>query len=436
MNTLNRRRFLGVGGALLGAGALGLAGCGPDPSEGGRSGGRSTLQFAWWGNPERDKRTNAAIEAYEQKNKNVRIRPQIVNWDNYWTNLATKVAGGNPPDLIQMDYAYITEYSNRGSLLALDDYVPDKLNVEDFDESQIDSGTINGKLYGVSMGMNSVALLYNETLLQEVGLEMPDWTMTWSEYFDLAREITRKTPDNVWGAPNGMLLDVPFNCWLRQRGKSQFTEDGKLGFEPADMEEWFTIWKDLQKEGVVPPTEVELETTGDLADSLIVKGRTAFSYSWSNQLAAFNAASKDDIKIHMFPQGDGPDAKPGQFYKASMLLSVASASDHQEEAVAFVNALLTDPEFAKELGFERGVPASQSVRDALAADANETEKAIVAYIEDIADKIGPTPPPEPQGSTEVGNAFTFAVEEAAYGRLSIKDAVDKFFTDANKALDG
>lgn len=435
MNNLNRRQFLGRGSALLGAGVLGLAGCGPGTGE--SSSGSGSIQFAWWGNPERDKRTREAIKAYEKKRKNITIRDQVTNWDDYWDKLATNVAGGNPPDLIQMDYAYITEYAQNGQLLALDEYVPGKLAIDDFDERSLNSGMVDDKLYGATMAINSVTMLYNETLIKEAGLELPgDDELTWSGYADFAKQLTKATPDKVWGSPNAMLSDVPFECWLRQRGKALFTEDGQLGYEPADMEEWFTFWTDLQAAGAIPPPEMEIESTGDIADALMVKAQTGFSFSWSNQLVAFNTASPDTITMHMFPQGDGPDAQPGQFYKASMLLSIAAKSENQDATVALTNALLTEPEFAKHLGFERGVPPKPSVRDALAADANDDDRATVDYIVGIEDKIGDTPPPPPQGATKVEDAFTFAVEETAYGRVSVKDSVDRFFDDATNALGG
>jgi multiple sugar transport system substrate-binding protein len=435
VNSMNRRQFLGGSSALFGAGVLGLAGCGP--GTGSSSDGATSIQFAWWGNPERDKRTRAAIQAYEKRHKDVAIRDQVTNWDDYWDKLATNVAGGNPPDLIQMDYAYITEYARNGQLLALDEYVPGRLPIDDFDERSLNSGKVDDKLYGATMAINSVTMLYNETLIADAGLELPsDDELTWSGYADFAKQLTSATPDDVWGSPNGMLSDVPFECWLRQRGKALYTADGQLGFEPSDMEEWFTFWTDLQKAGAIPPPEMEIETTGDIADALIVKGQTGFTFNWSNQLVAFNTASPDTITMHMFPQGDGPDAQPGQFYKASMLLSVAAQSENQDAAVELTSAFLTDPEFAGHLGFERGVPPKPSVRDALTEKASADDKATVDYILEIEDKIGETPPPPPQGATKVDEAFTFAVEETAYGRVSVQDAVDKFFTDSTEALSG
>ena len=52
------------------------------------------------------------------------------------------------PDIIQMDYSYLTQYADSGQLAALDKYIENGLiNTSDVADSVIDSGTINGKCY-------------------------------------------------------------------------------------------------------------------------------------------------------------------------------------------------------------------------------------------------------------------------------------------------
>ena len=111
--------------------------------------------FCWWGSKERTDRTLAAIKAYQGKNADVSIAGESFGWDNYWTRLATQTAGGNAPDLIQMDYRYIFEYARRGTLLDFTPYMGKGLAIDDFGAPNIDSGKVDGKLYGVNLGVNS-----------------------------------------------------------------------------------------------------------------------------------------------------------------------------------------------------------------------------------------------------------------------------------------
>ncbi len=91
------------------------------------------MRCFWWGNPERDRRTKTALDAYAQKT-GIQIAAELLGWGDYWTKLGTQTAGGNAPDLIQMDYRYIFEYARRDTLLALEKVMPSPLNLKDFSE--------------------------------------------------------------------------------------------------------------------------------------------------------------------------------------------------------------------------------------------------------------------------------------------------------------
>jgi multiple sugar transport system substrate-binding protein len=44
---------------------------------------KAELTFVWWGNQVRNDRTQKVIQLYMQKNPNVTITPQMVDWANY-----------------------------------------------------------------------------------------------------------------------------------------------------------------------------------------------------------------------------------------------------------------------------------------------------------------------------------------------------------------
>lgn len=433
MDRLKRRDFLG-GAAVVGAGLLGLTGCGDGQ---GNTSGKTNLQFAWWGNPDRDKRTNTAIEAYQKKNKNVAIRPQISGWDGYWDKLATQTTGGAAPDLIQMSTSYVTTYADRGTLLALDDYVGEKLQISDFSKNLLAPGIVDGKLYSVNWGVNALAMMCNASVIESAGVELPDDTMSWDDFADLAEQISANTDDGVFGTENGMVGErttTSFDSWIMSRGRTFYNSDGQLAFDASDMEEWFEYWERLAKSKVAVPAETQLATSGEIADGMVARGKAAFEFSWSNLLAAYSEVADDEIVIHLYPQGNGPDAVPGQYYHASMMLSVSSGTEEPEAVVAFANALLTDIDIAGELGYERGVPPSTKVQEALLSDASPPEAAAAKFIEGIADKVRDTPPVPPPADAEVSTAYSFASEQVAFGKASSKAAIDKFFNDAEEAL--
>ena len=59
--------------------------------------GTTDLALAWWGNPTRNKNTEAMIAAYMAANPNVKISAQPGEFSSYWDKLATQTAGGQAP---------------------------------------------------------------------------------------------------------------------------------------------------------------------------------------------------------------------------------------------------------------------------------------------------------------------------------------------------
>ena len=157
---LDRRQFLATGAAA--AAYLGTAGFGRADD--------IKLRMAWWGGQVRAQLTTKALQVYSQANPGTTVDTEYLGWDDYWPRLSTETAGGNSPDVLQMDIEYLADYASRGVLLDLTPYVPSKLAVSDFDKPVLDNGKVDGKLYAISAGVNAVSILYNATAYQEAGV--------------------------------------------------------------------------------------------------------------------------------------------------------------------------------------------------------------------------------------------------------------------------
>ena len=199
------------------------------------------MALAWWGNPTRNKNTEAMIAAYTAANPNVKISGQPGEFNSYWDKLATQTAGGTAPDIIQMDMAYIAEYGTRGALLDLG-----KVDISKFVEGTVDSGKINDKLVGVNAGINSALFFANPKIFEKAKMELPDdTTWTWDQMAEVGAEVASKA-GVPFGIASVMGSDPLFATFLRQNGKELFTPDG-LGFEAAEAQAWYDMMVKFQK---------------------------------------------------------------------------------------------------------------------------------------------------------------------------------------------
>jgi multiple sugar transport system substrate-binding protein len=392
------------------------------------------LRMFWWGAKERADRTEKANQLFQKKHPGIAITGETLGWSDYWPRVATQVAGRNAADVLQMDYRYIFEYARRGALLPLDEFMPATLNLGDFSKFAIDSGKVDGKIYGVSLGLNSVALIYDKALIQSLGLTEPRWDMGWAALGDLAAEITKvaKRP-GYFGMPDVGRYEPALDVWVRQRGKVLYTDDGKLGFDEADMTEWFAFWSDLRKRGAAAAPDVQALDMGEIDTALLTQGKSAMAFANSNQLVGYQAVSKSKLGMAMYPSG-GAGAKPGQYLKPAMLWSVSARSKEPKAAVQVVDFYMNDKDGNLILGVERGVPASAAVRAAVEPGLDERGKAMAQYVAFISDKVGPLPAPPPTGAGEIQAVLRRVNEQIGFNRQTPAEGAKQFVTEAKAIL--
>ena len=421
------RRFV-VSAALGGAGAIAFGGAAA------RAQSDLRLRMFWWGSKERAERTEKVNRLYQEGHPGTAVTGDSLGWNDYWPRLATQTAGRNSADVIQMDYRYIFEYARRGALLALDPYLGKGLDLGGFSKAAVDSGKVDAKVFGVSLGLNSTSIIYDQALVEKLGLKQPAWSMTWKEVGDLAAEITKASKrEGYWGISDGGRDEPALEVWLGQRGKPLYTQEGKLGFDEKDLTEWFSFWSDLRKRGACASPDAQALDHGEIDSSLLTVGKTAIVFAHSNQLVGYQALNKSKLGLSTYPDG-GEGAKPGQYLKPSMLWSVSAQSKHQEDAVKLVNFFVADPEAGRLLGVERGVPPSDKVRQAIMPDLDELGRAQASYISLISDKVGPLPPPPPRGAGEIATLLLRVNEQVGFAKLSPAEGAKQFVAEATAIL--
>lgn len=415
---LSRRLILGTGLAALAAPAV-------------RAQQSRRLRMTWWGGPERQRRTQGALDSYMRRNPGLQIEVESLGWGDYWTRLATQVAGNNAPDVIQMDYRYIYEYARRRALRPLDEFMPNPLDIGDFGQANLDTGKVDNQLFGVSMGVNSVAMFYDRTVLERLNIRPPDHTTTWAQFAELATNITRAAGRRgYWGTMDAGFTEPTLEVWVRQRGKSLYTAEGRLGFTRDDIAEFFDYWDALRRAGGAVAGDVQALDRRTAETDVLTLGRAAITFANSNQLVAWQTANQSRLGMTMFPQGP----RPGQYYKPSMLLSMSGSTQQTRESAQLINYLSVDPEAGASLGVERGVPPSARMRTALTPSVDELGRAQIDYIALMATRVSPIPPPPPSGAGEVEALIRRSYESISVGGTRVPAAADQFYAEATRIV--
>jgi multiple sugar transport system substrate-binding protein len=410
--------------------ALSACGGGAAPQS---DGGPVELRFSWWGSDKRAQVTQAAIDAFEAENPNIKIKPEYGDWSGYWDKLATQVAANDAPDIIQMDEKYITEYSTRGALLDLSKY---EVDTSKLDEAALNAGKGEKGLTGIAAGINAATILANPAVFQAAGVELPDdKTWTWDDFERISAEVTAKSPKGTYGAAAYGTDEASLGVWLRQNGKTLYTSDGKLGFEPSDIAAWWAFLKQLSENKAVPSaSEVVEAEAAPLDQSGLATGKNGLAFWWSNQLPALEKAAGSDLQILRFPSTTGKAADAQLWYKASQFWSASSRTKHPEETAKFINFLANSEKAGEALLADRGVYPNSDVRAAIESKLTPADIKVVKFIDQIKDELGEAPAPPPKGAGAIQEIVKRYTSEVLFNRQSTDDAGKKAHDEMKSAI--
>jgi multiple sugar transport system substrate-binding protein len=424
--SVERRTILKAAGASLAVAGLGATAtaCG---SGSGSGDGTVTIRYSWWGAEDRAERINKTIALFEKKYPKIKVKTDFQQYADFWKKFNTQASGGNPPDVFQNAIGFLRKYDAKNVLLDLGEQVKaGNLSMEGFRAGLEKFGEVDGKLLGVPVGSNSMALVIDKPVYTRAGVK-PEQGWTWDD-FDAAM---KKIRDKAGRAGDSGMYGVMYlyDLYLRQNGKAFFTEDG-LGFTEADLTDWWTKAERGVKEGVYADAKKVVQVKPKSAVSAELAGS---EFTWDNFTVRYTSEGKSEYGLAPIPTTDGK--KTGQ-YLGSLMLSASRRTQHPKEVAQFIDFMVHDPEVAKIMGYDRGVPATQAQFDAFQPD-DEVNKAIAAYETSLVESgVLETITPHPAGADVCEAAFLRIAEEMALGKRSVEDAVKQFFTESKTALAG
>ncbi|MBN8630808.1 MAG: sugar ABC transporter substrate-binding protein [Rhodobacterales bacterium] len=298
--------------------------------------------------PERTEVLKGMVDGYKAANPGVDVEIISVPWGQAFETVATMIAGGDTPDVIEMPDTWQALYADQ--LMPLDDKIAGWEHGATLTQKTIDMGKLaNGKITMIPYGFYLRAMFYNKKLLAEAGVAAPPKTM---EEFMAASEAVSKLDGKygycLRGGPGGT------NGWIMMaavmNGSNEFfTADGKSRINEPGSVAGLQFLMDLYQKGYAPKDSVNWGFNEIVAG--FYSGTCAFLDQDPDALIAIaERMPAEDFAVIPMPVGPSGKAFPTIGFAG---WSVFNSTEHADDAwnlVAYLSSPESNSTWAKRVG--------------------------------------------------------------------------------------
>ena len=279
----------------------------------------------------------AMIADFEEDNPGIKVENVSVGYGEYFTQLATKIAAGNAPDVFELNMENFLAYAIRGTIREVDGLF-EKTGIDKsvYSEAVLKAGSFNDKQYAIPLMFSTVMLVYNKDLFDQAGIAYPTEDWTWEDEMQAAKKI-RALGDDTWGVLQGIQF-WEFYKTIQKNGGNLLSEDGKqFTMNSPENIETLTYMRDRIWKYNIEPTEEQRADRG--SNDLMVEGKLGMFYGgvWSfADLVKRGEGVNWDIEV-----------EPGNTAKASHFFAnvgcISTTTDKYEAAFKFLNYIASNP---------------------------------------------------------------------------------------------
>jgi multiple sugar transport system substrate-binding protein len=299
---------------------------------------------------------------FMEQNQDIDVSVQVVSWNDIYTVLNTRVASGDPPDIMNLNY--FANFAADDLLYTAEEIVTPEV-LEDIIQVFRDNSKYEGVEYAVPDLASDRLFFYNEDILAAAGVEPPS---TWSEVKAVCQAILDTQPGIV---PLALPLgpeeaQAEFLIWAGGNDGGYF-RDGEWIIDSPENLETLEFLQELVDMGCTQPNPGSFNRT-DGAFALFAQGVAAMLNGAIFLPGELENTYESDVNwgVVPFPAADG---------KESITLGVQDyffgfkKEGNQEAIQRFLSFLFQPDNYAAFLDAAGGfLPATISAGEQMASD--------------------------------------------------------------------
>ena len=361
---------------------------------------------------------NGLVAGYRRANPGVQVKWVDVQFQAVEQKLLAAIAGGVPPDVVNLNVEFTSRIAERGALVDMDAAVPAADRAKYF-EGLWSSGRFKGRSYGIPWYIAPPVLIYNGELFKKAGLNVLTPPATEDAMIEAAKRVKDRARVYGFMPPlDGTRLMYLF----LENGLPVLSENGKLAVfnSPAHVA-YLQKYMDLFKADYFPDDTLRRGFTGAVERySAGQLGILLVGPQFLLRIKESNPEVYAKTFVAPYPMGKGR-----VIHAPLMALAVPRASKNHEEAGRFALYVTSDE---NQLAFSKLTVIFPSTKKA-AADPYFRQKgtgpewqARAIAVGEL--KFGRDLTVVVPNQTELFKIFREAVEGAFFGKMSAKAALD------------
>lgn len=401
------------------------------------------IRVAWWGDTSRNNLYNEILDRFEEAHPAIRTVREPLSWQDYWQKLMVQSAGGAAPDFMGMHPQYANDYLRRGVVEPLDSYIEQGIiDVSNIPQGAVNTGVVDGVTYMLPMGLTGQSFFVNKTMLEEIGLEVPDFDWTWDDLKEFGLEA-RTALDaagrrNVWVVDDNSKNYQVFRYWVRQEGNELYTPQGDLDFTAEQVAAWWSYWKDLRDNRITPDAATSIEYgPATLENSLFARQKIAMRGVPANQYKLYVGVLPEN-EVIMLRNPSRVGFMVGEYVEGAHFAIYSRTTPEKKIAAAKLMDFWLNTEESYELyGMDQGVPANTKMAEFITTTLDDVQIRVLEYvgvISELASDGIPTTYP-PAGASEIDSLFQSFAEEVMYDAKTPEAASKEFIVEAQSVID-
>lgn len=294
------------------------------------------------------------IKEFEAANPGIKVVHKNFPYDSYEQKVATSIASGTGPDVMNLFYGWVPKYVKSGTLQELPTDVFSHEMIEKEFAPMVQVNKIEGKYYTIPTAVRTLGLFWNKDIFKANGLDPEAPPKTLDEMLEIAKKTTKRENgeliiEGMTFQPSGQL-----HPWFRPVLLKQF------GQEPMDAENKKVLWNgseagykafefltDLAKEHKVGENNFY---TDDV--TAFMGGKAALHIDGSFRLGTLAANAKDlNYGIAPLPSHNGVQTSFASFWTNGITKN--ATGDKLEAAKKFLQFLTSEEvmkRWTKEIG--------------------------------------------------------------------------------------